>query len=161
MYMALENSPRFRLSVWRPARLVRHLDYPSTEDENNAVGVTFDSARLHEEIYQWHPGQEDVWAFINSADLVRECRELFVENFAPNRPPAQRSMVQFQLAVSRLGEALALKNASSWADTIQTANVTRSEAANLRGNCALSLWHHMEWIVRTFGSVPGASVIIR
>lgn len=160
--MASEGIVRFQLSVWRPAQLGRPMDYASSDEDGAAKGVVvFDSSRLQEEIYHWYPGQEDVWGCIESPALAREFRDLFIEGFAPHRPPEQRAMAHFQRAVDRLGEALSNPGTSSWADTMQMVRVGRHEPVNLRGNTALSLWHHMEWIVRTFGSVPAASVTIR
>ena len=159
--MALEAIARLRLSVWRPAQLGRQLEYATSEKDETGGGVVFDSARLQEEIYHWDPGQEDVWGCIASPALARELRDLLVETFAPNRSPEDRSMAQFQQAVDRLGKAMTKDDASTWADMQQMVKIGRKDSANLRGNTALALWNHLEWIVRTFGSVPGASVTIR
>jgi len=70
-------------------------------------------------------------------------------------------MDKFREAVDKLGTALASDTASTWADTIQMVRAGCNEATNLRSNCALSLLHHMEWILRTFGNLPAASVTIR
>lgn len=157
--MNSECTPRFQLSVWRPAQLGRRVEYPPTGGEDAASNPTFDSSRLHEEIYYWHPGQEDVWA-ITDGRLAAELRERFVEGFAPNLPPEQRSMERFREAVANLrSHATMVEN--DWADLMQTINVRRQESVNLRGNTTLSLLHHLEWLVRTFGSLPGASVTIR
>jgi len=154
-----ESTPRFQLSVWRPARLGRRVEYPRSGDDDAASKITFDSSRLHEEIYYWHPGQEDVWA-IADATIAAELRERFVEGFAPNLPPEQRSMERFREAVAKL-HAYATTVENDWSDLMQTVNPRRQETLNLRGNMTLSLLHQLEWIVRTFGSLPGASVTIR
>jgi hypothetical protein len=159
--MGSDGIARFRLSVWRPAQLGRHMDYALPPDGTPLSGNVFDSARLQEEIYHWHPGQEDVWGCIESPSLSSELRDLFVEGFAPNRSPNERSIIEFQKSVERFGAALSKAGTATWADAMQTVRVSRHEPVNLRGNIALSLWHHMDWIVRTFGSVPGASVTIR
>jgi hypothetical protein len=159
--MASEGIARFRLSVWRPAQLGRPLDYALTERPEIGKAIAFDSNRLQEEVYHWYPGQEDVWGCIEPPALSSELRDLFVEGFAPSRSPEQRSMANFQRAVEQLGIALNKNGVSTWADLMQTVRIGRNESANLRGNTALSLWHHMEWIIRVFGSVPGASVTIR
>ena len=70
-------------------------------------------------------------------------------------------MLAFGKSVEEFRLAIADESTTSWADTMQSARVGRSEPANLRGNCTLSLWYQMEWIHRTFGHLPGASVTIR
>ena len=159
--MASEGVPRFRLSVWRPAQSGRLLDYALSDADLAKAGLIFDVARLQEEIYHWTPGQEDVWSCITDGKTTNDLRELLFEGFAPNRSPEQRSMEYFRQSVDKFGTALVRDEVSTWADMEQTVKASLRESANLRGNSALSLWHHMEWIVRTFGSVPGASVTIR
>ncbi len=159
--MASEGIARFRLSIWRPAQLGRQLDYALTDGDNASGRVIFNSDRLQEEIYHWHPGQEDVLGSVEPPGLSSELRDLFVERFAPSRSPEQRSMANFRQAVQRLGEVLTKDGKSSWSDMMQMVRVGRRDPVNLRGNAALSLWQHMEWIVSTFGSMPGASVTIR
>ena len=152
---------RFRLSVWRPAQLGRPLDYSLADDDAAKINVAFDIGRLQEEVYHWNPGQEDVWGCIGDSELSRELRDIFVEGFAPSHPPEQRSMIKFRQAVERLGAALTTDGVSSWADMQQTVCAGHDDSTNLRADSALSLWHHMEWILRTFGSLPGATVTIR
>jgi hypothetical protein len=54
-----------------------------------------------------------------------------------------------------------LSKSSRWGDAVQTVRTRRDDADNLRANGPLSLLLHFDWIVRTFGSVPRASVAIR
>jgi len=117
--MGSDAVARFKLSVWRPAQHGRPLDYAFTEAARTIAGGAFDKARLQEEIYHWHPGQEDVWECINDPMLSSELRDLFMESFAPHRPPEDRSMTKFGEAIARLGAALADDQASTWADTTQ------------------------------------------
>jgi hypothetical protein len=160
--MGSEVNTRFKLSIWRAAQIGRNLDYPHRGEKTRAAPqTTFDRNRLQEEIYFWHPGQEDVWGCIENSGLASELRDLFVEGFAPNLSPEDRSMAKFEDAVKRFREILATPKASSWGDAIQMVQIRRAEPTNLRANSALSLLLHMEWILRTFGSVPGASVAIR
>src|SRR6056297_418757 len=112
--MNSDSSPRFQLSIWRPAQLGRHVEYAITGGESSAANLGFDSGRLHEEIYYWHPGQEDVWA-IADGSLAAELREQFVEGFAPNLPPEQRSMERFGEVVANL-RAQAPTLEDDWAD---------------------------------------------
>ena len=65
--MGSEGIARFQLSVWHPAQLGRRLDYALTDKDGLKTGVLFDSERLQEEIYHWHPGQEDVWGCIEDS----------------------------------------------------------------------------------------------
>lgn len=159
--MVPEDNLRFQLSIWRPAQLGRLLDYVPGKGENTDSNVAFDSGRLHEEIYHWHPGQEDVWGGIKDPVFCRQLRDQFVEGFAPSLAPQQRSMERFREAVNTLRVYISNADNSEWADLMQIIKVRGSEPINLRGNAALSLLHHMEWIARTFGTLPGASVTIR
>jgi hypothetical protein len=159
--MNSDSSPRFRLSVWRPAQRGRQLDYATLENEPLNSAPVFNHRRLQEEIYQWHPGPEDVWGCITDSTLTDRLRSLFINGFAPSLPPEKRSMAAFGRAVDDFGQAITADSVMSWADTMQSVKVGRHEPANLRGNCTLSLWHQMEWIYRTFGHLPGASVTIR
>jgi hypothetical protein len=116
---------------------------------------------LLEEIYHWHPGEEDVWGCIQDPAMASEIRNLFIEGFAPSLAPEDRLMPAFRKAVEELRVALGHPNSSSWADSPQVVRTGRDESANIRANSTISLVHHMEWIVRTFGNVPGATVTIR
>lgn len=162
--MGSDANTRFRLSVWRPAQLGRRLDYAHNSG-NSAKDATatrgFETSRLHEEIYHWHPGQEDVWGCILDPAVTNSVRDMLIEGFAPSLPPDNRLMTKFREVVEGVKSALAQPEATSWADTGQMVPIDRDESANLRANSAISLVHHLEWIVRTFGSVPGASVAIR
>src|SRR4051812_45455906 len=112
----LENLPRFRLSVWQPAQSGRLLDYATNDGDAEESTRAFDHRRLQEEIYQWHPGPEDVWGCITDSEVSSRMRDLFVERFTPRLSPDKRSMVRFKDAVDDLGKELANDDASSWAD---------------------------------------------
>ena len=151
---------RFQLSVWRPAQLGRPLDYVRSES-NIDVDDVFDSDLLHEEIYHWHPAQEDPFGGIKDVVLSSQFRNQFVEGFAPSLPPQQRSMERFSEALQKFRDHLLSPDATDWADLMQTISIKGKEPVNLRGNVAVSLLNHMEWILRTFGTMPGASITIR
>jgi hypothetical protein len=159
--MVPEDNLQFQLSIWRPAQLGRPLNYAPEKDEGAPRGVAFDSGRLHEEIYHWNPGQEDVWGGIQDSAACRELRDQFVEGFSPSLSPEQRSMERFRESIEKLRTYLSVTDHSNWADLMQTVKVRGSEPVNLRGNAAMSLLHHLEWIARTFETLPGASVTIR
>ncbi len=149
---------RFRLSVWRPAQLGRPLDYAG---HDVAATPGFDTTRLLEEIYHWHPGEEDVWGCIQDPAMASEIRNLFIEGFAPSLAPEDRLCRHFGRPWKNCVSVLGHPNASSWADSPQVVRTGRDESANIRANSTISLVHHMEWIVRTFGNVPRRTVTIR
>jgi hypothetical protein len=159
--MPSDNVARFRLSVWRPAQIPRPLDYVLREAGEGESGLAFDSGRLQEEIYHWHPSQEDVWGCIEDPSVSNELRDEFIQGFHPMLAPEQRTMAKFKAAVAKLQSQLSAPSATAWADTMQTVAYGREESVNLRANSTLALLHHLRWIARIFGNVPGASVAIR
>jgi hypothetical protein len=163
--MVPDGIARVRLSVWCPAQFNRPLDYSvaatDQEDGGSAEGWSFESARLQEEVYYWHPSQEDVWGCIQDKNLASELRDRFVQGFDPSLPPQSRSVPKFAAAVEFMREKLSHDGATSWADAMQIVAIGREDELNLRANSAITLLRHLQWVAQTFGNVPGASVAIR
>jgi len=153
----MADGVNFRLSIWKPFRVDKTLNY-SDEVRSSSESYRFDTEHLLEEIYYWHPGQEDPWTCFQQSDALSTVRTVLLEPFDPSVSPNMRSMSNFQRAVQSV--RIAFSN-SAWGDAVQTVRTARDHMENLRANGALSLLLHFDWIVRTFISVPRASVSIR
>lgn len=152
---------RFRLSIWRPAQVSRALDYAPHSGETSTTYRPFKLQHLHEEIYHWNPGAEDVWSSLSDSEATVTIRDVFVNGFSPNLPPSQRSMMRFGEAIARLRDVIGSDELQEWPDMLQTVRIRGTEEANLRCHPTLAFLHHIEWLLRTFETVPGASVTIR
>ena len=155
---SLERARIVSGKIGRPARIGRSLDYCPIPAFSSAQ-ARFDTAHLLEEIYYWHPGQEDLWTCLEGSSTVERIRKNLVERFDPSVSPGERYIPQFKSAIDDVRELLS--KSSRWGDAVQTVRTRRDDADNLRANGPLSLLLHFDWIVRTFGSVPRASVAIR
>ena len=153
----MANDNLFRLSIWRPARLERPLSFFASVKGQNVV---FHPEQLQEQIYIWDPGQEDVFLWLDDI-TVNQFRNVLIKNFAPQLPPAKRTMAHFSKALEYLTANLQKGSQSNWADSQQGVELGLNENAHLRVNTILSLLQHLHWVFRTFEHMPGASVVIR
>ena len=149
--------PAFRLSIWRPARHERPISYFS--EVSDAMG-SFEMSHLHEQIYSWDPGQDDLFSVLDQ-ELSVKLHEELLEGFAPHLPPADRSMQHLLKAVTTIRSELQNPGTSKWVDSVETVESGTDGFANLRINTALSVLNHLYWLFKTFEHVPGASVVIR
>ena len=156
--MAIETETPFRLSVWRPARLARPLTLDSEADGQPRCSELSVEA-LHEQVYTWEP-QEDV--LIGEADrsTADQIREVLVERFTPQRPPADRSFDRFRDALETISEVLA-KRQPVWSDCQTRARGLDDPDTLLRSDPLRGLHLHLTWIFGVFKDVPGASVAVR
>ncbi|HLC15827.1 MAG TPA: hypothetical protein VJL89_06335, partial [Thermodesulfovibrionia bacterium] len=69
----MEVQRLFRLSVWRPAKLIRKLDYILDNNEQSP-SLAFEPERLHEQVYAWDPGRIDIFIGLdkNLSGMFRE-----------------------------------------------------------------------------------------
>lgn len=148
----------FRLAIWRPAQPERYLCY--FPGASSGSPSSFQVEDLHEEVYSWDPGEDDVWASFNDGSTSDSLRSALVRQFAPDVPPTQRSMRHFATWVAQLRQALASGDTALWGETQQEV-ITRDQTLNLRSNLALGLLLHVEWLVEVFEHLPGASVSVR
>jgi hypothetical protein len=146
--VATPNSPQFRLTVWRPARLRRELAHQRTSQEPLLEGDVV------EEAYVWEMPL-DAWACLTeSSDL----HDNFRAAFTVDRPPSERTVNHLDAFVRRLEAVVAIEGASSW-----TATEEDSEDGDppLTCDAARALAAHLGWVVSTFRHVPDSSVTIR
>ena len=153
----MQEIKSFRLSVWQPAEFRRVITYAPDEDSGGA-NARFDLQRLHEQIYQWDPGDIDIWACVESSVEMEKIKEVMVE-FAPASPQHKRNHKKFYELIELLKTAKN-NNRSFWSDMPETVEI-ENEQVNLRSDPLLCLINHLEWIHRVFVDVPNASVVIR
>lgn len=153
----MQEIKSFRLSVWKPADFRKILAYSSGEAAAEDA-THFNQQCLHEQIYQWDPGDIDIWACVEKSELMDKIKELMAE-FAPTASPYSRNFKKFFLLIQLLREA---KNngLSFWSEMTETVEI-EFEQINLRADPLLCLINHMEWIHRVFADVPNSSVVIR
>jgi len=156
----MENDCIFRVSIWRPARHIRHVDYFPRTSGAEEYRRDFDLEGLYEQVYVWDPGQEDVFLALND-DLSRRFHEALLLDFSPSLPPQKRSLARLAKTVQELKWVLKEEGKSYWADSSQKADSGIGDDINLRVNTAASMLNHLEWVIKSFAHVPGASVVIR
>lgn len=156
--MSSDLSVFLHLSVWRPARLHRQINYSFAESTPGVPGGFFDPERLQEQIYAWDPGPNDVLAL--PVELSTKFKPALMEDFAPDLLPEQRKMEHFSATIDMLDAELRRSGSSYWGDS-QEVEFIAGDMVNLRYNAGLALLHHLRWICKTFEHVPGASVVIR
>jgi hypothetical protein len=148
-----DGSKQFELSIWRPARFSRVVNYVEP------IAGGFERALLLEQIYSWDPGSMAPWNSVLDGNKSRLLRDSLVEGFAPNLPPNQRTVQALEDFANSLRLSLEDSDFSSWNDLPQS--MPDSDSSVLRCNLARAFSHYLDWIVSTFRHVPGASVIIR
>ncbi len=154
----MDSERLFRLSVWRPARLSRTVDYHSAEDGDRTY--VFEFQRLQEQVYVWDPEPNDVFASLDE-DAMKQFRSMLLDNFAPTLDPAKRSVARLVEVVDTLNTKLNEMKTIPWASSPQLVCNDEGEEANLFVNAPLALLNHLRWVSRVFEHVPGASVTFR
>ena len=162
---------RFRLTVWKPLKLQHPCSLPASEppaeDELEIAGFegprTFKSEELCEAIYQWDPGEDDVFGVQDSELAGRFQREIY-EGFDPRIAPSKRSPKELALVVSNLSQALAANAAidSLWSGTAEvSADEEEGEDIVMPAAIPLALLGHLRWIAEAFSDVPGCHIATR
>jgi hypothetical protein len=151
-----EIPARFQLSVWRPARPTR----PVALFPDGSQQLSLNPDMLYEQIYAWCP-EEEIWGGISDSQTTNMLRGQLIDNFNPYIEPAKRTMEHFAAAVGALGGALANKPSTiSWSDCEAWADKS-DQRSGFRANTALALHLHLQWVLRVFEHLPGATVTIR
>lgn len=156
--MSIETDTPFRLSVWRPARLVRPLTQES-EAGGQPRCSELSVETLHEQIYTWVP-QEDVLSGEADPNTGDQIREVLVQRFNPHHPPADRSFDKLGDALATIGTVLA-KRKAVWSECQTCARGLDDPDTHLRSDLLRGLHLHLTWIFGVFKDVPGASVAVR
>lgn len=156
--MKCDSTDLFQISVWRPARNERRMVYADTKEKSAENSQIIDNERLLEEIYCWSPGVINIFNGLKNLKSVEQIRSKF-NKFAPNLPPEERSMDQFNLMVKELGDVILEPNSTVWTATEQADPVDSDET--ISASPMLAVLNHFEWMVRCFGDLPDASVLIR
>ncbi len=149
------GGPILRLQVWRPLREGR----PVTPGIL-LPGASGDDCRLYTEAYRWHLF-EDLWASVDAA-RAEAAREAFLSRFSPFRPPSERSMCHFSVALKLL-KGLIEDGPPSWREALQPV-VIRGEVdddVTYRCNTIRAVASHLQWVHDIFLTVPLANVTIR
>jgi len=153
----MQETKSFRLSIWKPAELLRPVCY-SNNDNTGHHGVVFDQQRLHEQVYQWDPGGIDIWACVENTEEMSTIKDMMSE-FSPSLPPLERSMHKLSKFILLLKEAK-INNASTWSDITEVIEIDEEEI-NLRSDPFLCLINQLDWVYRIFSDIPNSSVVIR
>jgi hypothetical protein len=148
-----QSSSLFRLAVWKPANPTRRFMVLSAKDS------PFDY-QLHEQIYSWEPDGVDIWGSLRESTLMPAARAALIEAFDPNKPVKDRGLDQLRKAVEVLGRILKKKDATDWSECEEYIKMG-DDQINMRANTILLLHRHLDWIVKVFAHVPGASVTVR
>lgn len=154
----MESERIFRLSVWRPARLVTTLDYCA--DPTNDKNFVFQSDRLQAQVYVWDPGQNDIFSALDKT-LVEQFHAKLSEYFAPDLEPGKRSIDQLAKVIAELILTLRRSKHNRWTYSTEKVLQDQAQDENLRVDGPLALLNHLLWLTRVFAHVPGASVTIR
>jgi len=149
-----DRTKEFELSIWRPARFGRTIEYLERSPGE------FERSRLLEQIYAWDPGPIAPWNSILDSQKSSQLRDAFVEKFAPNLPPNERSIQILSEFVDSMRRALAEPNSSCWNDLPLPATES-GDAPSMRCDLARAFLLHLDWVTATFAHVPDASVTVR
>ena len=157
--MTNTTETRFRLSIWRPARLDGIYVHASGSTGTTERLAVLDVSTVHEQIYSWDPGSYDL-ALNSTPEVAERINSDLLVPFGESQPPAQRSVPRFRKAVSVLLEAPEVSAGTYWSDGEETL-LEGDVEVNLRVNAALGILRHLRWIAQVYADVPGASVLIR
>lgn len=150
----------FRLSIWRPAKLPRPIDYFSPPSASEEGGKAFCLDGIYEQVYAWDPGLDDPFLSLEK-ETARKFRDLLFVEFAPNRPPERRSLTHLAEKLEDIKRNIYESESSFWVPSTQKVDNESGDDINLRLNAARALIIHLEWLIKTFEHLPGACVVIR
>lgn len=164
----MEQPVRLRLSVWRPAKLDRSVDYsppmieqPEAIDPNQNGGRhPFSTQHLYEEIYRWS-SDVDFLSGISNPEQSARIAESLVTSFDSTLSPHQRDMATFGALVTELEGICRAEDQSAWLDCPHIEVGEKGEPVIIRMAPVLALFHHLSWVHETFRHIPGASVTFR
>lgn len=161
----MEQPVRLRLSIWRPAKLERPIDYaaslPNEAGERTPEsGIQFAIQRLHEEIYRWS-SDVDVFSGLSNSTLSMQVSEWLLTRFNSALPPEQRNMTQFGTFVAELKAIAEQPTQTLWLDWPHPTPEEAATTGLIRISPLVAFYHHLAWVHATFQHVPGASVTFR
>ena len=157
--MTSDSVTRFRLSIWRPARLDGVYLYATGGTSGTNHSSFLDPSTVLEQIYTWDPGPYDL-DLSCTTKAAKRIADGLLRPFGEHRPPAKRSVPYFTRALHELLEDPELQTGTFWSDCEET--ITDGDSVvNVRANTPLGVLRHCLWIARVYADVPDASVLIR
>lgn len=153
--MAIDNSPKLRVSLWRDIRPKRTLAYRSSGDPD--VRLFHRNDQLQEEVFAWEVGD----ALLNGVtddDLRARIRGSLFDVFAVSISPSERACVKLSNFFEAAKAALASGKAE-WSDSEDLA--FEDEPDPYRVNMLLAFYNQMRWLHEMFKDEPSVSISVR
>ena len=150
----------FNLSIWRPVKIDSRILYNTDSSGDNARFIEVGNDNFLEEIYFWNSGPNDIFGSCSEETLKKLLLKIR-DPFSDNKPPEERRVPDFHIAVNEMLEHSLLKNKNElWVDCQDIIKFSGGEL-NLRANLVQAVLLHFNWVSSVFLNVPKASVLIR
>lgn len=153
--MATESIVKLKLSVWRDFAPGKPLALWSGGQREQQV-ISGDS-EIQQEIFSWQM-REDPFDGVLAEEDRAKLRELLLDRFEPSSDPRQRRVNGLKDFVDEADRVLT-GGKSEW--TISLDPPKEDEDAPYRLNPLLALRNQIEWLIGSFGGIPGLSVSVR
>ena len=148
-----DASTKLKFSVWRdfvPTKALLRYKIDSSEQLSA-------ESELQQEVFSWQT-REDPFGGISDDEVRSKLHALLIDRFHPSLAPTDR---RFSSMAEFLAEAHKVigTNGSEW--TVSQDAPSDDEEHPYRLNPLLSLTLQLEWLMASFGDLPGVSVSIR
>jgi hypothetical protein len=153
--VSAESIVKLKLSVWRDFAPGRPLSL-WRGDQNEQQVISGDS-EIQQEIFSWQMREDPFDGVLEEEDRAR-LRAVLLDRFEPSSNPSDRRVERLDEFVVEADRILDGGNAE-W--TISLDPPQEDEDAPYRLNPLLALRNQIEWLISSFGGIPGLSVSVR
>lgn len=153
--MSAESVVKLKLSVWRDFAPGRPLSL-WRGDQNTQEIISRDS-EIQQEIFSWQMREDPFDGVLDEEDRAR-LRAVLLDRFEPSSKPSDRRVERLD---EFIGEANRILDGGKAEWTISLDPPQEDEDAPYRLNPLLALRNQIEWLIGSFGGIPGLSVSVR
>ncbi|GAN69586.1 hypothetical protein [Acetobacter orleanensis] len=153
--MSAESIVKLKLSVWRDFAPGRPLSL--WKGDQNGQQVISSDSEIQQEIFSWQMREDPFDGVLEQEDRAR-LRAGLLDRFEPSRKPSDRRVERLDEFVSEVDRIL---NGGRAEWTISLDPPREDEDAPYRLNSLLALRNQIEWLIGSFGGIPGLSVSVR
>lgn len=153
--MPAESIVKLKLSVWRDFAPGRPLSL--WRGDQNGQQVISGESEIQQEIFSWQMREDPFDGVLEEEDRAR-LRAALLDRFEPSSHPSDRRVERLDEFVGEVDRILNGERAE-W--TISLDPPQEDEDAPYRLNPLLALRNQIEWLIGSFGGIPGLSVSVR
>lgn len=153
--MSAESIVKLKLSVWRDFAPGRPLSL--WKGDQNEQHVISGDSEIQQEIFSWQMREDPFDGVLDEQDRA-QLRAVLLDRFEPSISPNERGVERLDEFVA---EADRILNGSNAEWTISLDPPQEDEDAPYRLNTLLALRNQIEWLIGSFGGIPGLSVSVR